>query len=289
MKYRFLPSPQRMRMVLVLGMLFVLTVGFASFAFATLPGSTFNAGDANLILDGTPTDVRDWANVSFLPKADLPTGQTDNSFTEGTKEDTLVPTIEFGSIPPNKSDLLWFYNYAERIGNNWYLNLAWVRVQDPSGTTNMDFEFNQSEVLSSNGITFVRTAGDILIKYDLSNGGTNPTMGYHRWVVAGACEANGTRPPCWGPVQPIDNQNFEASINLVAVADPVAGTSWSPRTFGEAAINLTGLGILPTTDGPPCLRFSSAFVKSRSSDSFTAVIKDFIAPVPTEIGNCPTV
>ncbi len=200
--------------------------------------------------------------------------------------------IEFGSIPPNKSDLLWFYNYAEKVGNNWYLNLAWVRVQDPSGTTNMDFEFNQSDVLSSNGQTYVRTAGDILIKYDLSNGGTNPTMGYHVWMTSGDtsdCEANGTRPPCWGPVQAIDNVNFEATINLVPVLDTKAGATWSIRTFGEAAINLTGLGIIPGTDGPPCIRFASAFVKSRSSDSFTSVIKDFIAPVPTEIGNCPTV
>jgi hypothetical protein len=39
-----------------------------------------------------------------------------------------------------------------------------------------DFEFNQSEEISSNGVTPVRLAGDLLIQYDLANGGTNPKL-----------------------------------------------------------------------------------------------------------------
>ena len=86
MKTSFALSPHRVRSLLMLGIVLVLSLGFASFASATLPGSTFNAADANLILD--PGDTKDWANISFVPQPDLPTGQTDNSFTEGTKEDT---------------------------------------------------------------------------------------------------------------------------------------------------------------------------------------------------------
>ncbi len=40
----------------------------------------------------------------------------------------------------------------------------------------MDFEFNQSSVISTNGVTPVRTAGDVLIQYDLAKGGTNPRV-----------------------------------------------------------------------------------------------------------------
>ena len=54
-----------------------------------------------------------------------------------------------GSIPPNKSDLKAFGVYTETgevtLGNptGKFLELLWTRVQDPSGTTNMDFELNQ--------------------------------------------------------------------------------------------------------------------------------------------------
>ena len=120
---------------------------------------------------------------------DLPTGKNDNSFGKGTKEDTPVPTVVNGSIPNNKSDLLRFYVATERFGTTDFLYLAWERVQEPNGTTNMDFELNQSSTLSSNGVTPVRTAGDILIKYDLSQGGVNPTLGFHRWVTTGSASA----------------------------------------------------------------------------------------------------
>ena len=53
----------------------------------------------------------------------------------------------------------------------------------------MDFEFNQSETISANGVTPVRTAGDLLIQYDLSQGGTNPTLFLSRWVDALGCPA----------------------------------------------------------------------------------------------------
>src|SRR5207244_2829513 len=54
-------------------------------------------------------------------------------------------------------------------------------------------------------------------------------------------------------------------------------------TFGETAINLTGAGVFGTSG---CQTFASTFLSSRSSASFTAEKKDFVAPVPTNISNC---
>ncbi len=42
-------------------------------------------------------------------------------------------------------------------------------------------------------------------------------------------------------------------------------------------------GILPPGT---CEGFGRAYLKSRSSDSFTAAVKDFIAPIPVNIANC---
>jgi hypothetical protein len=137
--------------------------------FANLAGSPFDAGDGNLVVND---EAQDWANAPNLSQAlDITPARDDDSFGQGTKEDDAVPTVVTGSIPPNKSDLTRFYVANERVatmtGPKEFLCLAWERVQEPNGTTNMDFEFNQSTELSSNGVTPVRTAGDVLIRYDL--------------------------------------------------------------------------------------------------------------------------
>ena len=67
------------------------------------------------------------------------------------------------------------------------------------------------------------------------------------------------------------------------MTDPIKGVSLTPRTFGEAAIDLTAAGILDPTK---CQSFGKAYLKSRSSDSFTAAVKDFIAPINVNINNC---
>jgi hypothetical protein len=263
-----------------------LVVSIAGPGLANLAGSPFDAGDGNLVLND---ETQDWVNAPNLAVGlDLPTGQQDDSLGQGTKEDTAVPSVVDGSIPNNKSDLTRFYVANQLVATKQFLYLAWERVQEPTGTTNMDFEFNKSTTLSSNGVTPVRSAGDVLIKYDLSQGGTNPSLGLHRWVTTGSpaavCEASNTV-PCWGKLQALTG-NFEGSINSAPVVDPIAPDNprtLSTRTFGEAAINLTDSGILPPNQ---CEGFSGAYLKSRSSDSFTAAVKDFIAPIPVSIRNC---
>ena len=151
----------------------------------SLPGSNFEIDpNANLRVDD-PAPSIDWASVNEVRKADLPTGANDDSFGQGSKEDTAVPTVVDGSIPPNKSDLLNFGLYLEEAAAGDFLHLFWHRVQEPSGTTNMDFEFNKSETLSANGVTPVRSAGDLLIQYDLTQGGTNPQLFLSTWVTTG--------------------------------------------------------------------------------------------------------
>ena len=193
-----LPPPQRRRRWrLTAGLTLIVALVVAIPVYA-LGASTFDAEDGNLVVDGNETD---WANAPNRAFGDdKPTGQSDDSLGNGTKEDDAVPSVIDGSIPNNKSDLSRFYVASENAGDHDFLYLGWERVQDPSGTTNMDFEFNQSSTLSSNGITPVRTAGDVLVKYDLSQGGTKPTFGLHRWITQGNaaqdCEAS-AKLPCW--------------------------------------------------------------------------------------------
>jgi hypothetical protein len=242
--------------------------------------STFNTQDGNLVADPSP----DWASVSEIRQPDLATGASDDSFGNGTKEDTAVPTITDGSIPNNKSDLKTFGVYFEQGAQGRFLHLFWHRVQEPTGTTNMDFEFNQSSTLSSNGVTPVRTGGDMLIQYDLSQGGVNPVLSLSRWVTSGAasqCEAS-NKLPCWDHKLPLTGDAV-GSINTVALqaADTDGLGNVSVRTFGEATIDFDA--IAPSAG---CNAFAYAYLKSRSSDSFTAAVKDFIAPVNPHVNTC---
>jgi Prealbumin-like fold domain len=281
----------------MLASLLLVVPALASHPQQIIPGGTsiFEIDtDANLVVDDDGND--DWASIdqgtdpgTEVRKTDTASGPTDESFTQGTKEDTAAPVIETGSIPPNKSDLLTFGSYLETTAaGDKYLNIFWHRVQEPQGTTNMDFEFNKSSLLSTNNVTPVRTAGDVLIQYDLSQGGVNPTLWISRWVTTGAnsqCEGSGSKVPCWS-----DKVNLTAagdavgSINTSAIdaADSDGLGNISPRTFGEAQIDFDAL----SGGEDECVSFGSAYLKSRSSDSFTSALKDFIPPLTLNFDNC---
>jgi hypothetical protein len=78
------------------------------------------------------------------------------------------------------------------------------------------------------------------------------------------------------------------SVNTSPIAATDSGGlgSLDSFTFGEAAIPVSAL--FPNLGGITCGTLGSAFLKSRSSDSFQAEIKDFIAPVSVGISNCAT-
>lgn len=278
----------------------------------TLAGSRFEIdANANLVVNsntcidwlagGTGTALR----TGVLAKPDKPTGSGDDAFGQGTSENDANPTIVSGSIPPNKSDLKVFGIYQEAgeatttppNPSGKFLSLFWSRVQNPSGTTNMDFELNKlfcdpsasptncavnSKDPNVVPETPVRSDGDKLITYDLAKGGTVPTISIRTW--------NGTT-LAWGAASVISGGTNPAalgSVNTSAIsADDSGGTNGvgplDAYTFGEVAITFGQLFGTST-----CGKFGSAYLKSRSSDSFNAEIKDFIGPEQVNISNCAT-
>ncbi|MGN6430969.1 MAG: hypothetical protein ACTHNB_09600, partial [Gaiellaceae bacterium] len=260
---------------------------------SVLDGSNFEIDtDANLKVDGGGTCI-DWLaggsgsamRSGVLVKDDVPSGVNDDSFGQGSKEDDPNPTIVTGSIPNNKSDLTHFGLYAETAPNGKFLDLFWTRVQSPQGTTNMDFELNQkfcdpsaptATTCSTNNVTPARTVGDKLITYDLANGGTVPVISIRTWGGS-----------AWGaPTDLTASGGAIGSINSSAIAATDSGGlgALDVLTFGEAAISFDAL--FPNLQPGQCGALGSAFVKSRSSDAFTAELKDFIAPEQISISNC---
>jgi hypothetical protein len=258
---------------------------------ATLAGSGFEIdSDANQVVDSS--GCIDWLDTSTDPgtqqdaivKTDTPSGNDDESFGNGTKEDTAEPSVVDGGIPPNKSDLKAFGVFVERTqGMSGFLELFWSRVQEPTGTTNMDFELNQKFCDTSatptncapNGLTPLRTSGDKLITYDLDRGGTRATISIRTWDGS-----------AWGPATVLTSENPPQALGTINTSQITAANSLvgalSPRTFGEASISFEAL-----FGQGACGQFGSAYLKSRSSDSFTAALKDFVPPQRVDISNCP--
>jgi hypothetical protein len=266
-----------------------------------LTPSTFEGGDGNLLVNTSGNT--DWANVANLnPAFDLLSGTGDNSFGQGTKEDDPNVSVVTGSIPPNKSDLTRFYEASETVGGNTYLYLGWERT-NVLGSANFDFEFNQlaqPNLTTTGKKTLNRTAGDLLVTYDFTNGGGRPTLGLLSWLTSATTPVipgfatnsclSAHSFPCWGDKIALTSANSIGAVNNVdSVTDPLFSNQPNyinpvpALQFGEAAINLTGSGLFPPG---ACEALNSAFVRSRSSASFTAEVKDFIAPIPVNISNC---
>jgi Prealbumin-like fold domain len=274
-------------------------------ASGNLSGSTFEGNDGNLVVT-TPGNT-DWVNAPNRVRGDdLASGGSDNSFGQGTKEDSANVTVVTGSIPPQKSDLTRFYVASEFASNNNYLYLAWER-SNVLGSANMDFEINkltQPNLTTTGPKTLNRSAGDLLVTFDFTNGGGNPVLGLLKWLTSGSAancfSANAL--PCWGAnpaddaLDGLDDERIdlsqagfaEGAVNNTTVTDPIPDpdVTLPALTFGEAAINLTAAGVFPAGT---CTAFGSTFLKSRSSASFPAEVKDFVAPQPVNITNCGTV
>jgi hypothetical protein len=146
--------------------------------------------------------------------------------------------------------------------------MYWSRVQEPTGTTNMDFEFNQKYCDPAASVpdptalptaSPLRMPGDLLIIYDLSQGGTHPTLSIREWT--------GTK---WGePLDLTSSAKATGSINTSPIPEGESDGlgAHSARTFGEAQVALSAI-----FDANECQSFGSVYLKSRSSDSFTAAL-----------------
>lgn len=240
-------------------------------AALSLPGSQFEIDDdANLVANDASLD--DWATVGDSRVTDSLSGQSDTSYAGGAKESDTCPSAGTGSIPNNKSDLKAFGVYVEP-GDPGFIHLFWTRVQDPSGTTLLDFEFNQNGEDCGNGVNPVRTEGDLLIEYRLEQGGSVATLKARHW--------SGSAWDAATDLTAISAATGTTNTSAISAANSDGLGALSARTFGEASISTDFL-----FDSGSCTAFGSAFVKSRSSDSFTSALKDFIAPVPINLSNC---
>src|ERR1700745_1522147 len=132
----------------------VFSVLFVASSGAVLSPSTFEGNDGNMTVD--TAGHTDWVSLAGNPGLqtliDKPSGTSDNSFGQGTRENDTTVTVVSGTIPPNKNDLTRSYIYNDQFNGNSFLYLAWERAAN-TGDAHIDFELNQHPTTGFNAST----------------------------------------------------------------------------------------------------------------------------------------
>lgn len=244
--------------------------------------------------------VADQVSASSATDDSVYTGQSDTNSEKVTDWSWTTGNV------PAKDDVTNSYAYIKEVvvgGETHTMLFVGAEREVPNGDAHIDFEFFQDSValdrtgVCPSGVTckFVGEnihagetfggktfpVGDLLVSMDFTNGGDIAGLSIRTRTDTGAdsysapistngqgClndSVNGNSVVCaFSNGDTISNGNQWISRNNHG--DPI--TSLAKNAFTEWGIDLTGLGL-----GHPC--FPSILVKTRSSQSFSAQLKDF--------------
>jgi hypothetical protein len=278
-------------------------LGCAAAAMAQVAPTTVfqldgNAANDNLTCSyGQPCDYWNLLNGNGVGN---PPGQAGNSLVRtfingkastdsftggGSKDSNLISQWAYSASPtPNKDTLNAGYAAAYESGGDFELIFGADRAS-PSGDANIGIWFFQNNVApnGSGGFTGAHMDHDIFVISAFTGGGGTSTISVYEWDHT--C-ASGVKNPTAG-------QCADTNLRLLAAPAAVCGssaycaitngattnTTWegglaSPLFF-EGGIDLTAALRSVGVNQLPC--FTSFLEETRSSQSTTAVLKDFLA------------
>ena len=265
-------------------------------------GSTFQGGDGNQD-DAAP--YIDWQGLNAAPSRVVHNpddNAQDTAFQGGTK--LLEPedwdfTTEAGGVNPGKDNILDAFSSVEQppppagqTNANTFLYLAFTR-EDGEGTAALTFELNRDGRLWNNGHAKIpcRTTGDLLIvtePHGTSDDNVDITL--YEWHTVRADAATGcARTGTVRALATIPAGSAQGRVNPAAITSRLpgffaSGATIPARDFSEVALNLTALLKLPFHDG--CFAFTSLWMHSRSSNSETSNMQDYVAPQGVNVRTC---
>lgn len=188
-----------------------------------------------------------------------------------------------GNVPA-KDDLTNVYAYEVINPANGHLILyGGIERETPNGDSHVDLEFFQDPVAldeDTNRFTGIRTVNDVIVSMDFLQGGGLGSVTVRKWdgdeyVQAGVAGGEGCFSAAGGGGDTICAFNNGADIdggpwpNYDNHGDLI--TILESNAFTEMGVDLTEL-----IGASPCL--STFMGKTRSSQSFTAELKDFAGP-----------
>ncbi|MEJ2720184.1 MAG: hypothetical protein P8181_03460 [bacterium] len=199
-------------------------------------------------------------------------------FSSSTKltADPNTYTWKGGSVPQKDDIQNGFIHLSEDGGGNLWITVGGDR-RSVGGDSYIDFEILQNTLektdggFTSNGPHGGRTLGDLLLTIELTNGGTQAIFFAHRWVEDGTGGYTYNEIPF-----PIGTAFVAANVDsqVTTTYDAFGEQIYEINQFGEASVNLNAL--LPNFGD--CFAIATVFVRTKSSSSPTADLKDFIEP-----------
>ena len=255
----------------------------------SLPGSTFQGGDGN---QDDAARLVDWQGLQAAGRVrhSPDPNEQDSAFAGGTKE--LQPgdwqlTAENGGVNPGKANIRDAWSAVDQPGANTFLYLGFTR-EAGDGTTFVTFELNRDGRLWDNRHKTAipcRRTGDVLISYDF-HGSDDVRIVVRRWTTTATDPATGCA--MQGTLKTVDvTAGAQGAVNASAIPSRLPGfyQGTVPKDrFGETALNLAA--ILDDAFGDKCLAFGSIWMHSRSSDSVTSQMQDYVAPRALSVRTC---
>jgi hypothetical protein len=258
-----------------------------------LPGSTFQGADGDHD-DAPDRSLIDWQGLENAGRVqhNQDPNEDDSAFEGGSKE--LEPggwglTSESGGVTPAKSNVRDAWSAVDQPGVDTFVYFGFTR-QDTTGTTFLTFELNRDDRLWNNGNAKIpcRRTGDVLISYEPHGNDPIVDVVIRRWTTTEAdpdtdCARKGTLTTFTS----IGASVAQAAMNSVSIAGRLPGAltgTLAAGRFGEASLNLSTL--LQQAFRDDCLAFTSVWMHSRSSDSMTSNMQDYVAPQPLSVRTC---
>jgi hypothetical protein len=278
---------QKTRVVLPIAILLAIAARVPAASAGSTVGSFEIDGDLAVDHSVPPVEPIDWLSTPFpasLTTFTDATGQGDDIFGLGSKENDQSTWVCTTGSAPQKDDIVNQLTVPQSstpvagevafrfVGSKQFLYANWSRLSN-NGDAHIDYEFNQLDAANSPASPACsqlakRTAGDFLISFD--------TDLQHNAISVSAFVWNGTT-----FVQlAIGSQGvlWDGAVNQ----GPITGltplnTSLSnvSNLFGELALDVTD-----TIGTIPCNEVLHVSMKSRSSTSITAELKDRTRALP---------
>jgi hypothetical protein len=185
---------------------------------------------------------------------------------------------------PDKDNITNAYARAYQVNGDLILYFGADRFAN-DGDAQLGFWFFQNTISTNPNGSFNGThvPGDILVLANLTNGGATVTIQVLEWVGTGGDQKGGTLKLLLTENAAKCGTNTDdracAISNAVATAAPWDYTpkSGTPGTFPQFSFFEGGINITALLGTPPC--FASFLAETRSSQSVTAVLKDFTVGV----------
>jgi hypothetical protein len=239
----------------------------------SVPGITAD-GSAIWQVDGN------WGNKSAVPEM-LTFAGTSNKNGDPIGPGMKPYLLQVGGSGPQKNDITNTMLYSKTFNGHIWLFFA-AETRSVNGASYLDFEYNQYGVSTEGNhltgpandatrdIVNGRTVNDFVLVVNYTGGGNKPIVGVRKWLASGQ----------WSEELPVSELGAFVTTNTqnvdaVAPNKAFAGNGAYSNVTGalqlvEGGIDITALNL----QLDQCTPEATVTVKTRSSPSFTAELKD---------------